>query len=82
MSPPFRDAELRYMDVRTQALALVRVVKKFRHYSLRSKIIVVVPDVTIKMLLVQSEHGEKRAKWITVLQEYDMDITPMKLVRG
>ncbi|HEX4851449.1 MAG TPA: hypothetical protein VFV08_11615 [Puia sp.] len=56
--------------------------KKFRHYILRSQIKAIVPDAAVKMLLMQNEPGEKRAKWITTLQEFDMEIIPAKLVRG
>jgi hypothetical protein len=33
-------------------------------------------------LLVQKELGEKRANWVTSLQEYDIEITPAQIVRG
>ena len=36
----------------------------------------------VKNLLVQKELGEKRAHWMTVLQEYDLEINPTKIVRG
>ena len=36
----------------------------------------------VKNLLVQKELGEKRAHWMTVLQEYDLEINPSKIVRG
>ena len=31
---------------------------------------------------MQMEVGEKRANWVTDLQEYDIDIKPTKIVRG
>jgi hypothetical protein len=31
---------------------------------------------------VQKELGEKRANWVTSLQEYDLEITPAQIVRG
>jgi len=31
------------------------------------------------MLLMQNEPGEKRAKWITTLQEFDMEIIPYEV---
>ena len=36
----------------------------------------------VKNLLVQKELGEKRAHSVTVLQEYDLEINPTKIVRG
>eukprot|EP00253_Pinus_taeda_P010665 PITA_10665 len=32
--------------------------------------------------LIQRELGEKRANWVTALQEYDLEIKPTKIVRG
>jgi hypothetical protein len=32
--------------------------------------------------LVQKELGDKRENWMTTLQEYDLEIKPMKIVRG
>lgn len=36
----------------------------------------------MRQLLVQRKVGEKRAIWVTTLQEYDIDIKPAKIVRG
>ena len=36
----------------------------------------------MRQLLIQKEVGEKRANWVTTLQEYDIDIKPIKIVRG
>ena len=32
--------------------------------------------------MVQKDLGEKRAHWVTALQEYDLEIKPLKIVRG
>ncbi len=31
---------------------------------------------------MQRKVGEKRANWVIALQEYDIDIKPVKIVRG
>lgn len=41
-----------------QAYALVRAVKKFKHYILRNKIFAIVPDPAVKLLLIHNELGE------------------------
>jgi hypothetical protein len=43
---------------------------------------VIVPYPAVRNLLVQKELGEKRANWVTSLQEYDLEITPSQIVRG
>jgi len=82
MSTPLKDVELRYPNVEKQAYALIKAVKKFCHYILRSQVTAIVPDAVVKALLMQSELGERRGKWVTILQEFNIEIQPMKLVRG
>lgn len=36
----------------------------------------------VRKLLIQKELGEKRANWVTTLQEYNLEIKPTKIVRG
>jgi hypothetical protein len=43
---------------------------------------IVVPYPVVRNLLVQKELGEKRANWMTSLQEYDLEIVPAQIVRG
>lgn len=82
MSALLKDVELKYPNVEKQAYALVKGVKKSRQYILRNKVFATVLDPIVKLLLMQSELGERRAKCVTMLQEYDIEIQPMKLVRG
>lgn len=82
MSSPFKNAEVKYPPLKKQDFALVKAVKKFQHYVLRSQIIIVVPDAAVKSLLMQSELGERRWKWMAILQEFDLEIHPTKLLRG
>lgn len=56
--------------------------KKFRHYILRSKVYAIVPNPTVKTLLMQNELDERRGKWMAILQEFDLELQPMKSVRG
>jgi hypothetical protein len=49
---------------------------------IKSKTKVIVPYPTVRNLLVQKDLGEKRANWITSLQEYDLEIKPTKIVKG
>ena len=65
-----------------QAYTLVRALKEFRVYILHSHIIAHVPSAAIKEGLTQSEPDGKRAKWIVVLLEHDLEIKPTKLIKG
>ena len=82
MSCPLKNAELRYSNLDKQSFSLIKVVKKFCHYILRSKVYAIVPDPIVKTLLMQNELGERWGKWMAILQEFEPKIKLMKLVRG
>ena len=82
MSSNFKGAELNYHEVDKQAFAVFKVVKHFRPYLLKSKTKVIVSYPSVKNLLVKKDLGEKRAPWMTTLQEYDLEIKPSTIVKG
>ena len=49
---------------------------------MHSHSIVFVPSATIKDILTQAGPDGRRAKWISTLLEYDIEIKPTKLVKG
>lgn len=49
---------------------------------MHSHSIVFYPFVAIKDILTQIEPNGRRAKWIDTLIEYDLEISPTKLVKG
>eukprot|EP00253_Pinus_taeda_P005698 PITA_05698 len=81
-SSNLQGAELNYSEVEKQAFAVYKVVKHYRPFLLKAHIKVIVPFSSVRQLLIQRELGEKRANWVTTLQEYDIEIKPAKIVRG
>ena len=81
-SKTLRDSELKYNTLEKQAYSLVKALKFFRIYVLHYKIIAYVPNATIKDILTQPDSEGKRGKWIPKIMEYDVDIKPIKLVKG
>jgi hypothetical protein len=77
-----RDAELKYSNLEKQAYALVKSLKSFRDYILHSKTFSYVPNSAIKDILTQPDSEGRRGKWISKMQEYDLEINPTKLVKG
>ena len=61
---------------------LIKSLKDFRVYILHSHIIAYVPGNIVKGILTQSDLEGRRAKWIAVLFEYEIEINPTKLVKG
>jgi hypothetical protein len=82
MSSAFKGAKLNYPAIDRQAYAIFKAFKHFRSYLLKSRMKIIVPYPAVRNLLVQKELGEKRANWVTSLQEYDIEITPTQIVRG
>eukprot|EP00253_Pinus_taeda_P011268 PITA_11268 len=81
-SSNLQGAELNYSDVEKQAFAVFKAVKHYRPFLLKTHTKVIVPFSAVRQLLMQRELGEKRANWVTALQQYDLDIRPAKIVRG
>ena len=51
-------------------------------FLLKTHTKIIVTLSAMRQLLMQRELGEKRANWVTTLQEYDVEIRPSKIVRG
>jgi hypothetical protein len=63
-------------------LALVKSVAHFHTYILNSHVISYVPSSPVKMLLNQQLREGKWANWLPKIQEYDIEIKPLKVVKG
>ena len=61
---------------------MIRALKEFRVYILHSHVTSYVPSHAVKYILTRSEPDGRRAKWIAVLLEYDLEIKPTKLIKG
>jgi hypothetical protein len=81
-SKTLRDAPLKYDIMEKQVYALVKALKEFRVYILHSHTTAYVPSSSVKDILTQPDPEGKRGKWIVVLLEYDLEIKPMKLIKG
>lgn len=75
-------AELKYNILEKYFYALVKSLKAFQFYILQPNIIAYVPIVVVKDILMQDDNESKRGKWISKIQQYDMDIKPTKLIKG
>eukprot|EP00253_Pinus_taeda_P030545 PITA_30545 len=81
-SSNLQGAELNYSDLEKQAFVVFKAVKHYRPFLLKTHTKVIVPFPAVRQLLIQKELGEKRANWVTALQEYELEIRPAKIVRG
>ena len=62
---------------------MVKALKSFRFYILHLHFVVYVPDVAVKIVLIQQDIWcNARGMWIEKMQEYNIEIKPATLVRG
>ena len=65
-----------------QDYALVKSLKHFRTYVGYSKIIGYVTHAAVKDIMSQQDCLGNRGKWVSKIQEYDLEIKPTKLIKG
>jgi hypothetical protein len=65
-----------------QVYALVKSLKHFRVYVGYSKVVGYVPHPIVKDILAQQDCLGVRGKWISKIQEYDLEIKPTRLIKG
>eukprot|EP00253_Pinus_taeda_P036090 PITA_36090 len=82
LSLNLQGAELNYSDVEKQAYAVFKAIKYFRPFFLKTHTKIIVSFPAVRNLLVQKDVGEKRANWVTSLQEYDAEIRLANIVKG
>jgi hypothetical protein len=81
MRKTLHDFELRYSELEKQALYLVKVVVHFQTCILNSHVIAYVTSSPVKMLLNQQLREGKWANWLAKIQEYDIEIKPLKAIK-
>ena len=82
MSKALQHSKLKYTTMEKHAYSLVKSLKLFRTYVGYSKIIGYVPHTTIKDIMSQQDCLGIRGKWVSNIQEYDLEIKPTKLIKG
>jgi hypothetical protein len=82
MSTNLQGAELNYPTIDKQTYGVYKVVKHFRYYILKNHTKVIVPHPTVRSLFTQQDMGERIGIWMEIVQEFDLDIKPTKLVKG
>jgi hypothetical protein len=82
MSTNIQGAKLNYPAIDNQAYVVYKTVKHFRYYILKNHTKEIVPHPIVRCLFTQQDMGERRGNWMVVVQEFDLNIKPTKLVKG
>ena len=81
MSTGLQGVELKYPAIDKQSFVVVKDVKHFCLYLLRSHTKIIVPHSTSRDLLIHKEPRDKQGNWLTTLQESDLEIKLEKMVK-
>jgi hypothetical protein len=73
---------LNYTTMEKQAYSLVKSLNNFKIYVGYNKIKAYVPYPVVKDVLSQQDFLGARGKWISQIQEYELDIKPTKVIKG
>jgi len=65
-----------------EAYALVKSLNNFHVYIGYSKFLGYVPHSEVKYILGQKDFLGVKGNWVSKTQEYDLEIKPMKFVKG
>jgi hypothetical protein len=82
MSTNLQGTKLNYHAIDKHAYAIYKAVKHFRSYILKNHTKVIVPHPAIRSLFTRQDMAERIGNWMEVVQEFDLDIKPAKLVKG
>jgi len=74
--------QLKYTEIERQCFALVFLIQKFCHFLLGRHTVARVPLNPLKYLLSRPELSEKIGRWAMILQEFDIEISPVTMVKG
>ncbi|KAL0366952.1 UNVERIFIED_CONTAM: Retrovirus-related Pol polyprotein from transposon.6 [Sesamum radiatum] len=72
------DTQSNYTTTEKELLAVVFALEKFRHYLLRTKIIVYSDHAALRYLMSKKEAKPRLIRWILLLQEFDLTIKDKK----
>ena len=82
MRKVLRDSKLNYTITEKQAYALVKSLQHFINYVGYNKIKAYAPYPTVKDVLSQQDCMGTRGHWVSKIQEYDLEIKPIKIIKG
>jgi hypothetical protein len=82
MSKILRYSMLNYSITKKKTYALVKSLKHFRNYVGYNKIKAYIPYPVVKDVLSQQDCMSTQGKWVSKIQEYDLEIKPTKIIKG
>ena len=82
MSINLQGDDQNYPTIEKHAYTVYKEFKHFRSYILKNHTKAIVPHPTVHSLFTQWEMREIKGKWMKVVQEFNLDIKLVKIVKG
>jgi hypothetical protein len=82
MSKMLRDAELNYTNMEETSVCFGEVTKALQNICWIFKNNSFCASPTVKDILSQQDCLGTRGKWVSKIQEYDLEIKPTKIIKG
>lgn len=73
-SKVLNEAQINYVTIEKEFLAIMYALEKFRSYLIGSQVIVYTDHEAIKYLLIKPDSKQRLIRWILLLQEFDLQI--------
>ena len=77
-SRKLNEAEKRYPTHEKELLALVHMLKKWRVYLMGNRVQVLTDNASLTWLMTQKQLSNRQARWLQLIQTYDLDIKYIK----
>ena len=77
-SQTLAEAQMNYMIMEKEILAVVYALEKFGPYILGSKIVIYTDHAALKYLFSKKEAKPRLIRWVLLLQEFDLEIKDKK----
>ena len=72
----------RYSFIEKKVYFIMKGLKKFKHYVFHNRILVFTIHPDVRNYVIQGDLGERKVGWISKIMEYDIEINPIKLIKG
>ena len=72
------DAQLNYVTIEKELLAIVFAFDKFRPYLIGNRVIVHTDHLVIKCLMTKKDAEPRLIRWVLLIREFDLEIKDKK----
>lgn len=72
------DAQLNYVTIEKEMLAIIYALEKFQSYLVGSKVVIFIDHAAIKYLLTKADSKLRLIRWVLLIQEFNIVIRDKK----